>query len=168
VNEEHGIATLASSAVVALAGFVDPRVRVDWQATATLEADSEVEVLGAASLGASCAVVAVPNRLTTAVWEDYGGTRLFNIDEFGSVVVSYEVDMKTAAADKAALARLWNVTDAVAVADSELETDSTSMVRLRSLPLTLSGSKEYRAQIGSRAGATVTPTLASLIVKSPA
>ena len=48
-----------------------------------------------------------------------------------------------------AKARIYNVTDAAAVAGSEVTTTSTTYVRLRSGAVTLANTKEYQVQFGA-------------------
>jgi len=66
-----------------------------------------------------------------------------------------------------AAARLFNITDAAAVALSEVTTVSTSFVRLRSAALTLpAGPREYRIEPGFSAAATTTMCGARVIVST--
>jgi hypothetical protein len=66
-----------------------------------------------------------------------------------------------------AAARLFNITDAVAVAGSEVTTLTTSFVRLRSGALTLpAGPREYRVEPGLSAGSVTTVCGARVIVST--
>ena len=64
-------------------------------------------------------------------------------------------------------ARLFNVTDAAEVADSEVATGNVDATRLRSAALTLpSGAKTYRIEYGGATGNVYTVFAAALLVES--
>jgi len=78
--------------------------------------------------------------------------------------VFFEVILKSAAGAEVK-ARLFNITDSVAVAASDITTTSTNPTRLRSAALALAGTKEYRAEVRQTAGETTTLKAARLIVQ---
>jgi hypothetical protein len=85
------------------------------------------------------------------VWEDYEQWLQYDVPQYTSPTAYFEAILK---ADTSAIARarLYNITDATAVPGSTLQTASTSEVRLRTSALTLSGTKEYKAQAGHIVG----------------
>lgn len=78
--------------------------------------------------------------------------------------IYFEVILKSQAGAEVK-ARLFNITDSVAVGSSEITTTSTTATRLRSVALTLSGVKEYRAEVRVTAGETTSIRSARLIVQ---
>jgi hypothetical protein len=86
-------------------------------------------------------------------WTQYRAARLFDRDLWGpdEEVTFTFVAWAKRTGSAGALVRLWNVTDGVEVA--RVETASTSYVRLESGSFTLSGAKEYRAEVGVKTAA---------------
>jgi len=95
-------------------------------------------------------------------------TRLIGPSDFPATALFYfEAIIKTSSPVKVARARLYNVTDGIAVVGSEVTTTSTTAQRLRSTALTLaSGAKEYRTEFGGVAGGLYTCYAADVIVDS--
>ena len=92
----------------------------------------------------------VHGQLTTT-WEDWGEiVRLHDPDDYSGTPVHYfEAMLVTADVTKAARARLYNVTTATPVAESQVAMASSTPDRVRSPPFAFpSGENEYKAQIG--------------------
>lgn len=100
---------------------------------------------------------------TAPTYTEFGIQRSLNPADFGgSPTVYLEVHMKASAG--IAYARLYNVTDGAEVASSEVNTSSTTVVRVRSSALALAaGDKVYRVDFGGVAG-TGTFTIYDAIV----
>ncbi len=89
--------------------------------------------------------------LASVSWTDFGEMiRLHTpVDYSGSVTHFHEAILRTRNAAAIAYARLFNITDNIEVAGSQVGTNSTSTVRVRSGGFSLPTlPKEYRAQIG--------------------
>lgn len=87
----------------------------------------------------------------TESWSDFGVIQNpINTAEYGGGIYFLEVNMKTDNASFPARARVYNVTDSEAVVGSIIQTFSTSSDRVRSEPLSLSGDKTYKIQLGHR------------------
>ena len=97
------------------------------------------------------ALTFLPHLMLTATWEDWGEiVRLHDPDDYSGTPVHYfEAMLVTADVTKAARARLYNVTTATPVAESQVAMASSTPDRVRSPPFALpSGENEYKAQIG--------------------
>lgn len=91
------------------------------------------------------------------IFSDFGTWRaLINPDDYpANAQFFFEAILATSDAGEAVFARLFNITDAVVVADSEITSTDTSGERVQSSALSLpSADKEYRAERGGQAGAT--------------
>lgn len=104
---------------------------------------------------------------TPPTYSTFGSvTRSLNPSDFGgSPNIYLEVHMKTSAST--GYARLYNVTDASEVANTEVSTASTSTVRVRNgtAGALASGDKVYRVEFGAVTGtATVTMYDAIIII----
>jgi len=102
---------------------------------------------GSISFGdrAHIATVYSGNALVAIVWTTIAGPWLYTAANWSGVEFRFEVFIRRVNAT--ARARLIDDLSAV-VAGSELTTDSTSMVRLRSGVLALTDGREYRVQVG--------------------
>lgn len=87
---------------------------------------------------------------TVVEFTDWVLTQQINMDNYSNVVsVSFWAWLSTSSAAKSARARLYNITDAVVVAGSEIATLATTPTRISSGPITLpAGVKEYKVQFG--------------------
>ena len=93
----------------------------------------------------------LPHLMLTTTWEDWGEIiRLHDPDDYSGTPVHYfEAMLVTADITKAARARLYNVTTATPVAESQVAMASSTPDRVRSPSFALpSGDNEYKAQIG--------------------
>jgi hypothetical protein len=108
-----------------------------------------------------------PTLITNTVVETYNPYESFlqfDATQYtGAATVYFEVIIKSLAGAEVK-ARLFNITDAVVVPGGEITTTSTVNVRLRTSSLTLTGAKEYRAEVRTTAGETTTIRAARLIV----
>jgi hypothetical protein len=95
-------------------------------------------------------------------------SRLLNPNAYASGVTFYlEVIIKTSAVTVPVYAQVYNVTDGVVIAGSEITSTSTTPTRLRSGQFTLaSGAKQYRVQFGGQPGGVYTCYGADLIVEA--
>lgn len=84
------------------------------------------------------------------VWTTRGGPFLYVHANWSNVEFFYEAYFR--ATSGTVRARLYNLTDSVAVVGSEVSTASATHVRLRSGALVLVDGKEYVAQFGTTAG----------------
>lgn len=83
-------------------------------------------------------------------WTDFGRIRrTIDTGEYGGGVYTWTVTMKTSTISVPARARIFNITDNIEVEGSQLETISLSAVEIISQPITLSGKKSYKVQIGN-------------------
>ncbi len=91
------------------------------------------------------------------VYSDYGEwTALINSADYPSgTEFFFEATLATSSGASAAYARLFNVTDNIAVAASEVSSTDTTSERVRSNSLTIvTGDKVYKCQRGGVTGAT--------------
>lgn len=108
-----------------------------------------------------------PNALVTE-WQAYRSIeREIDIGDFAGTVTAYiEVHGYTSNASFPYKARLYNKTNSVAIAGSEISSATLTPVRLRSAGFSLSaGLKEYEIQYGGSAGADYTTIDAVLILE---
>lgn len=167
VNTAFGQAGIVCTATLAAAGSVDVREAATLYARAIVRAAGSCIVTSSAAMSAAASLAAVPTRTTSALWLDYGRILEIATDKYGDVQFHFEATMRTSDSDLGALCRLWNITDGQAVDGSEIETAQESATRVRSGVLALSGTKEYKAQIGTRPGCVVTASGAGVVVQSP-
>lgn len=116
-------------------------------------------------------VVAVPSLVGVGApgFVQFGNlTRLITRSDYpASALFYFEAVLASGSPAYTARTRLYNITDGIVLAGSELSTTSTTPVRLRSGALTLpAGSKEYRGELGGDAGGVYTCYAADVIVDS--
>lgn len=126
-----------------------------------------ITVVGAAAL-AGVGAVAVIGETGAILFTIFGGiTREIDPADFPAGASFFFEAVLAAPTGGTARARLYNITDAAEVADSELTTPNVDETRLRSSALTLpSGAKIYRTEYGGAAGDVYTVFAADLLVES--
>lgn len=90
---------------------------------------------------------------------EYRGIARVDVSRFKNPTFYFEALLRSV--EGTSYARLYNITDGVVVANSEVSTNSAIYVRQRSISITLTGTKEYKVQIK---GAFVYLNSARLIV----
>lgn len=83
-------------------------------------------------------------------WTSYGGLFEYLDSQFGYLTITLKVCMYQTTGT--AYARLYDTTDAAAVADSEISTTSGTAVVVESDPLALEDGHLYQVQFGTEAG----------------
>ena len=153
-------ATTVASAVLILAAAAV------ITASATVAADATVvgTVLGTASISCSATVTAA-GTVPVYVYSDYESYLQFDTTKYGTVTVVFEAVFRTSGPEDARV-RLFDITGNGPVTDGQLQTASTTFVRSRTGALTLTGTKEYKAQSGVVSGSTTTVKSARLVVNT--
>lgn len=164
--DQLGSATLAGAATVSVIGVIDYAASSSISGTASITAIATVNTthFGAATLSGT-AVVSAAGSTPVYVYSDYESYLQFDTTKYGTITAVFESIFKTTGPEDAR-ARLFNVTDAVPVTGGQLQTASTSFVRSRTGALTLTGTKEYKAQAGVVSGSTTTIKSARLVVNT--
>jgi hypothetical protein len=133
---------------------------------ASLRASRLIVVQEASSISATETYILLHDKINKgAAYGNSPYTQSFYYDSSrfdGTVNVYFEATMMTDAGT--GYARLYNNTDGAEVANSEITTTSTSMVRVRSSALTLTSGKEYTMQLKGE-GNTTYITSAVLIIQ---
>lgn len=118
------------------------------------------DLIGASQGGA----LALPSPLSAvASWTTFGVVTRRHVAVTGETYY-LEVVLKSSSASFPVSARLFNITDNVAVSNSTLQTFATSPTRLRSGPLVLTGDKSYRIEFTGPIGATYTIYSGDLVI----
>ena len=134
---------------------------------ASLRASRLIVLQEASSISATETYILLHDKINKgAAYGNSPYTQSFNYDSSrfdGTVNVYFEATMMTDAGT--GYARLYNNTDGAEVANSEITTTSTSMVRVRSSALTLSSGKEYTMQLKGESTNTTYITSAVLIIQ---
>jgi hypothetical protein len=136
--------------------------------TASLRASRLIVIQEASSITATETYILLHGKISRGI--AYGNspyTQSFYYDSSrfdGTVNIYFEVTMMTSAGT--GYARLYNNTDGAAVANSEITTTSTSMVRVRSSALTLTSGKEYTMQLKGETGTTYITSAVLIIQQS--
>jgi len=98
-------------------------------------------------------------------YEDYEAFLQIDVPQYSpSPTFIFEALLKTDGSWPAR-ARLFNITDNQIVSGSEVSTSETSYDLVRSSSVTLSGTKEYKAQVGKITGSTISSRGARMVVQ---
>lgn len=98
-------------------------------------------------------IITAPSGVPAITYTFRSGIRLFTAANWSpDRAIVFEASIRATAGT--ARARLFDVTAAAAVANSEVTTTSSSMTRLRSAAITLVDGNEYRMQTGKAVGST--------------
>ena len=121
---------------------VIPIVTSAWRQWSKLEKKSEEHFFVKHELPRFYQLVPFPQ----AVLFDYECLLQFDAAKYGGTQVTFFESTIKSANGALVEARLFNVTDGIAVSGSNVSTSSTSFVRQRSAAIFLTGTKEYKAQ----------------------
>ena len=117
--------------------------------------------IGAGLLRTTHGMVDIPPPSVTS-WQQYGALLLFDASQWGTVEVYFEAIFKGNIVSQTVAARLWDITNGAEI--TQLTTDSLSYNRWRSAVITLSGSAEYRCEIGANTPGTISIRGARIVV----